>query len=192
MNIEVHPNPNQAPDLERGSPENAERVEQGSRQHSKTASRDPDGDAGSRPEQMVDKHDAFANAKLPYTCHEKGRAPKVSSYQGLSTYILKKIGKHKQRRLVHPMYRKHPPVNLPRASVYDILAQECMEQLYDDAPDGNFGTIGFLSFTRLHHLNLHYFEAELTREMTEIAARKTTDRKQILKVRRLLRHYSEF
>jgi hypothetical protein len=192
MSIEGDPNPNQAPDLERGSPENGEDMEQKWTEHAETDSQDPDGQDAPPPLPTVDKNDTFATASLPYSCHEKGRASKVSYYQGLSTYILQKIGKRKKRRMVHPMYRKHRLVNLPKASVYDILAQECMEQLYDDAPNGNFGSIGFLSFTRLHHLNLHYFEAELTREMTEITAKKTTDRKQILKVRRLLRHYSEF
>jgi hypothetical protein len=191
MSIEVDPNPNQAPDLERGSPEDGEDIEQTWTEHSETVSKDPDGQPASPPVPMADKNDTFANTSLPYSCHEKGRASEVSYYQGLSTYILQKIGKRKQRRMVHPMYRKHTLVNLPRASVYEILAQECMEQLYDDTPNGDFGTIGFLSFTRLHHLNLHYFEAELTREMTQITARKSTDRKQILKVRRLLRHYSE-
>jgi hypothetical protein len=196
MSIEIHPNPNQARDLERGSLENGEDMEQARTDHAETNSQVPDGHTALPPLTMADNNDTFATPSLSYRCHEKGRARKVSCYQRLSTCILQKIGKRRHRRMVPPMYRAHTPVELssasvPSASVYDVLAQECMEQLYDDAPNGDFGSIGFLSFTRLHHLNLHYFEAELTREMMAITTNGTTDRKQILKVRRLLRHYSE-
>jgi hypothetical protein len=196
MSIEIRPNPNQAPDLERGSLENGEDMEQARTDHAETNSQVPVGHTALPPLTMADNNDTFATASLSYSCHEKGRARKVSCYQRLSTCILQKIGKRRHLRMVPPMYRAHTPVELasasvPSASVYDVLAQECMEQLYDDAPNGDFGSIGFLSFTRLHHLNLHYFEAELTREMMAITTNGTTDRKQILKVRRLLRHYSE-
>lgn len=190
MAIDVLPNLNQAPDLEEGRLEPGGRIEQMSWQNSHTSSPVADGDSMSRPGQMNGQDDDFARIKLSYSCHEKSRSSIPSSYQRLSTFVLKKIGKRKQRRLVHPMYRKHTPIDLPGASIYDILAHECPESLSDDAPDGKFGAIGFLSFTRLHHLSLHYFEVELTRELIGITG-KTTDRKQILKVRRLLRDYSE-
>ena len=190
MAIDVHPNLNQVPDLERGCPELTERIEQISLQNSHTGSQVADGDIISRPGQMVDQDDDFARTKLHYSCHEKSRSSKPTFYQGLSTFILQKIGKRKQRRLVHPMYRKHTPIDLHGASIYNILAHECMESLSDDAPDGKFGAVGFLSFTRLHHLNLHYFEVELTRELIKITG-KTTNKMQILKLRRLLRDYSE-
>ena len=192
MSLEVHPNLNEARDLERGGAENGEPVDQMSTQLHQTASPAPGQHPAPPSRSTTDKNDTFTAPKLSYSCHKKSHTSKVSCYQALSTRILKRIGTHKQRRLVPPMYREHPPVNTSRdISVYDILAQECMEQLFDDAPDGNFGTIGFLSFTRLHHLNLHYFEAELTREMIGIAE-KITNRKQILKIRNLLRDYCEF
>ncbi|KIW90280.1 uncharacterized protein Z519_08924 [Cladophialophora bantiana CBS 173.52] len=66
-----------------------------------------------------------------------------------------------------------------------------MEQLYDDAPDNKFGAIGFLSFARLHHLNLHYFEVELARELKDLKTQGNTGETQIMKIRKLLREYNE-
>jgi hypothetical protein len=75
-------------------------------------------------------------------------------------------------------------------NLFTILANECTEQLYDDNVDGKFGSIGVLAFSRLHHMNLHFFEAELAAELASIGERKDTDRRQMGRIRTLLRGYS--
>ncbi|EXJ65626.1 uncharacterized protein A1O5_11153 [Cladophialophora psammophila CBS 110553] len=93
-------------------------------------------------------------------------------------------------RLVWPERRRHKKIE-GKFSQFKLLANECMEQLYDDAPDNKFGAIGFLSFARLHHLNLHYFEVELTRELKDLENEENTGETQIFKIRKLLREYNE-
>ena len=93
------------------------------------------------------------------------------------------------------MYRNHEATakkDFP-GSLYEILSNECMEQLYDDNTDGDFGEIGFLSFSRLHHMNLHYLEVELAAELADIVSKRDsggTSRRQMLRVRKKLREYS--
>lgn len=94
------------------------------------------------------------------------------------------------RRLVPPMRREHQRKQM-KGTVLEMLANECMEQLYDDSPDGKFGHIGLLSFTRLHHLSLHYFEVELSTELEIIVNTKNTDEAQIFKIRKMLHEYSK-
>jgi len=94
--------------------------------------------------------------------------------------------------MVAPIPRTHIPVKYPGEGLF-VIAKECMEQLYDDNTDGKFGTVDFLSFNRLHHLNLHYFEFELATELEKVVkedAEPTCE--DVLQVRKLLREYSMF
>ncbi len=87
--------------------------------------------------------------------------------------------------------RKHEGIsveNIP-GDLFKILANECMEQLYDDNFDGKFGAVHVLAFTRLYHMNLHYFEAELAAEVASIGTKKNTNRKQMLRIRKTLKDY---
>ncbi|KAG8353993.1 hypothetical protein FVEN_g8252 [Fusarium venenatum] len=89
------------------------------------------------------------------------------------------------------MYRSHNTFAAQNVegNLFKILAQECMEQIYDDNPDAKFGSVAVLSFARLHHINLHYFEVELAADLADIVDKGTTTRKQLLEIRTRLRDY---
>src|SRR5690606_33331846 len=97
--------------------------------------------------------------------------------------LVAKLGRYYRVRLTPPEYRNHDEIAAKgvRGGLITVLAQECMEQLYDDNPDAKFGSIAVLSFSRLHHINLHYLEAELAAELARVVDRKSTTREQLLR-----------
>lgn len=74
--------------------------------------------------------------------------------------------------------------------IYKLLTHEALniEHLESISQD-RFG-MRVLLFSRLHHLNLHYFEVELAAEQTNLRA-GPCDREQILRIRALLKEYGK-
>lgn len=136
--------------------------------------------------------DACESGSYTYECHAKspGEDEKHPRYKRALLNLTNLFGRFHKLNLVPPMGRQHKKT-LRSGDLFEVLANECMEQLYDDNTEGGFGEVGFLSFSRLHHMNLHYFEAELAAEMEDIVGKKNTDRQQMIRVRRRLREYSE-
>jgi hypothetical protein len=131
-------------------------------------------------------------ASYQYTCHKKSQASKTR-LQTLKHKVTAKFGSTRGLRLTPPMYRKHENIAIEElnGNLFKVLANECMEQLYDDNPNAKFGSIGVLSFARLHHMNLHYFEADLATELADIVEKGDTNRQQMMRVRKKLREYSK-
>ncbi|KAF2271722.1 uncharacterized protein EI97DRAFT_446390 [Westerdykella ornata] len=130
-------------------------------------------------------------ARYEYTCHEKSKA-ESTNLQKIKQAIAAFFGRARKARLTPPMYRYHEDIAVKEleGKLFKILANECMEQRYDDNVDARFGFVNFLSFGRLHHMNLHYFEVELACELADIVKKKDTDRDQLLRIRTKLRGYS--
>lgn len=130
-------------------------------------------------------------APYTYTCHKESIPQPART---IHTKLTSKFGRHfRGRRMTPAKPRGHNDIsakNVP-GDLFKILANECMEQLYDDNFDGKFGAVHVLAFSRLHHMNLHYFEAELAAELASIGEKKNTDREQMLRIRKTLRDYSK-
>jgi hypothetical protein len=74
--------------------------------------------------------------------------------------------------------------------VYKLLAHEALNHEHlESISQDKFG-MRVLLFSRLHHLNLHYFEVELAAETTNLKA-GACDREQILRIRALLKDNGE-
>ncbi|KAH6703239.1 hypothetical protein BKA61DRAFT_680859 [Leptodontidium sp. MPI-SDFR-AT-0119] len=142
--------------------------------------------------------EATSRTDYNYACHkpsEKAKSRFQSVKANAKTGIANVFGHQQGRRFVPPIYRKHKQITSsekgPKASLFKILADECMEQYYDDNFEEKFGTVDVLAFGKLHHMNLHYFEVELAAELADVMDEKTaTDRKQMLRIRKTLREYS--
>ena len=131
---------------------------------------------------------SIENATYTYNCHKKSPTNLAKTP---ITKVTSRFGRHvRHRRMTPAMPRGHKNI-AAKSNLFTILAQECMEQLYDDNFEGKFGDVHVLAFSRLHHMNLHYFEAELAAELASIAEKKTTDREQMLRIRMTLREYSK-
>ena len=131
---------------------------------------------------------SIENAAYTYNCHKKSISKPAKT---ISTRLTGRFGRYmRHRRMTPATLRGHNGI-AAQSNLFTILAQECMEQLYDDNFEGKFGAVHVLEFSRLHHMNLHYFEAELAAELASIAEKKTTDRKQMLKIRKTLRGYGK-
>jgi hypothetical protein len=135
---------------------------------------------------------AYEQKSYKYTCHEKSRSTDTP-FKRAKMKVTTKFGRRFGLRLTSSMYRNHKAIAVTelQGDLFKILASECMEQLYDDNPDGKFGSIGVLSFARLHHMNLHYFEADLAAELARIVEKKDTNKRQMMRVRKKLREYGE-
>lgn len=112
-----------------------------------------------------------------YSCHQKSKASDTR-YERVKKKFTAQFGRNRGVRLTPPIYRKHEDIARENiaGNLFKGLANECMEQLYDDNPNGKFGSIGVLSFARLHHMNLHYFEADLAAELAAVIKKKDTGR----------------
>lgn len=130
---------------------------------------------------------------LHYACHEKSHQKRGCLKRirySVAEWFVNRWGAIQGQRLVPPVYRHHPKAK-GSGDIYKILSTECMEQLYDDNVQAKFGTTDFLSFSRLHHLNLHYFEFQLAKELTNVVSSQNgASESDILRVRELLRGYS--
>ncbi|KAJ9658918.1 hypothetical protein H2201_007568 [Coniosporium apollinis] len=134
----------------------------------------------------------WERASYQYSCHRKSKSPDTQ-YERVKRRFTAQFGRNRGVRLTPPMYRKHEDIARENiaGNFFKVLANECMEQLYDDNPNGKFGSIGVLSFARLHHMNLHYFEADLAAELATVIKKKDTDRRQMMRIRKKLREYSK-
>ena len=135
---------------------------------------------------------SIENAAYTYNCHKKSISKPAKT---ISTRLTGSFGRYmRHRRMTPATTRGHNGIaaqNLQSSNLFTTSAQECMEQLYDDNFEGKFGAIHVLAFSRLIHINLHYFETELAAELASIAEKKTTDREQMLRVRKTLRGCSK-
>lgn len=73
--------------------------------------------------------------------------------------------------------------------VYAFLAHEALNAHSEDSPSQDMDAMGVLVFPRLHHLNLHGYEAELESELHQLCDKETTSKEQLDRLRVLLRNY---
>lgn len=154
---------------------------------------DQDSSQPDQRQQDIDQHPSNAAPETHPRCHEKSTGDSANPKDWEEKSLVRFWSWRRGQRLVPPRCRHHTPVIYTEGSdVFSILRKECMEQLYDDNIHGNFGTVDFLSFNRLHHFNLHYFETELATKLVDVVDGEVKTEDGIVKIRKLLRGYSQF